>query len=157
MTGPPGASNVAAPRLLSQWYHPVLVGRTRPVEPSDTVVAHLERPLAGECPGKPPAIGERIRLPGVSIKGVIDDVIQPFVVPAPAFEHLGARVLHPADRSRLAVNKLCLKLCPESRPGPGLPNDVLQDVHSRLGPRAGRQRRCRAAASKDEYAGGRCA
>src|SRR3954465_9422782 len=90
---------------------------------------------------QPAAVRERVGLVAVAVEPVIDGVIDPLVVPPPAFEAAWIPVLDPADLTPADIDDLILSMAAAARPCGGIAQQVSQDVDGcrRVG-RAGRTR-----------------
>jgi hypothetical protein len=99
------------------------------VHPADQVVGDVERPhrSARQMSGQPPAVAQRIVHPPLAIDTVVDLVIDPLIVPAPAFEHPSQRVFRPAHMTALDI--LILTLIANARPEVLRPDEEVDDVY----------------------------
>src|SRR5262245_36300512 len=142
------AAQIAAcvERRLEMHTHPI---RHRPfrlrlaiaIHPTNAIVGHVERPVRanGEVPRHPASVAQRVVLPPPCVNAMADLVINPLVVPAPAFVHPPQRVLRPAHMT--AVGCLVLMLVAESRPERRGADDEVEYVDG-CGWNLGRSGRC---------------
>jgi len=113
----------------------------RGVDPSHAVVWQVERPSRHRHVARQPSsIRKRVVPPPSAVDRMIDDVIDPVVVPAPGFKRLAECVLRPGDLTTRQVDDLMLILIAMTRPERRVADDEIEHIDGSPGCRRSRRR-----------------